>query len=277
MIFHPESGNDKYEAENDVIGIIVATAYGAVFQQQGDIGDEAARFLVGYREAAGRAGFGVHMLPIILTGSWSFPGTGRLGEEKRCLVGLQDGSGNDGVYHSVLRFFPTLLDGDDEVVISFIAVDSFQHCSVEDALDTGRLAACFDLAAWGVDTLPAQLSNGLHDLTKGEAKVLSLGVWVNILITWLCRTNIVSQHVLQKMRLAICGIVIEKLAILRPGQNDSNIDAYIKAQPGIMVRLADMLSCYPEEQLAHLPTNPDGLCRAIVEHSLRFFQDKKSV
>lgn len=254
-----------------MIGIIVATAEGAVFQQQGYMSDEAARFLVGYREAATLAGFGVRMLPVILIGSWSFPGTGRLGEEKRCLVGLHDGSGNDDVYRSVLQHCPTLSNGDDEVVVSFIAVDSFQHCSVEEAFNTGRLAACFDLAVWAVDALPCQPSSGLYDFSKCDVKVLSLGVWVNILVTWLCRVGVFSDTLLHKMRLAICGIVIEKLADTKTGE-DPNVEAYIKGQPGIMVRLLDMLGRCPDERLSYLPLNPDALCRAILARSLRFFQ-----
>lgn len=261
-------GGDR---ESDVIGIIVATADGAVFQQQGYMSDEAARFLVGYREAAALVGFGVRMLPVILTGVWSFPGTEQLGEEKRCLVGLHDGSGNDDIYRSVLQYYPMALDSDDEVVVSFIAVDNFQHCPVEEAFDTGRLAACFDIAAWAVDSLPYRPSTGIYDLTKHDVKALSLGVWVNILATWLSRIGIFSNEFLEKIRLVICRFVIEKLACIKKGAT-ANVEAYIKEQPGIMARLVDMMRHCSDERLSYLPMDPEALCRAILVRSLRFFQ-----
>lgn len=268
-----------------MIGVITETTHGAVFQQQGYIGEQATRFLAGYHEAAGLVGLGVKVLPVILTGQWPFPGTGTPGNEKRCLVGLGDGSGNDGIYDSVLRFYPALTRDADEVVISFIPSDSIQASSKGEILDIGRLSACFDLAAWFVDALPDRASRGAHDLTKWEVKALSLGVWVNILITWLYGMDVISHRTLEKMRLAICGIVMEKLALLAASRRpcvracstsplsvQCLVETYIELYPGMMGRISAMLTCCSEDYILQSSTSPEELCHTILARSLHFFQ-----
>ncbi|MBA5727488.1 hypothetical protein CPA56_05775 [Bombella sp. TMW2.1889] len=265
-----------------MIGVIAETAHGAVFQQQGHVGEQAARFLAGYHEAAGLVGMGVQMLPVVLAGRWPFPGTGELGEEKRCLVGLNDGSGNNSVYDSVLRCHPAISRNVDETVISFISVDMFQKFPMAEALNVGRLAACFDLAAWFVDALPGKASRGRYELTKWEVKALFLGVWVNILVTWLYGMDVLSHQTLHRMRLAICGIVMEKLALLKLGRRLHGsttplpvahvVDVYMGLYPGIMGRVSRMLACCPEDYILQPSDYPETLCRDVLDKSLNFFQ-----
>lgn len=265
-----------------MIGIIAETAHGAVFQQQGHVGEQAARFLAGYHEAAGLVGMGVQMLPVVLVGPWPFPGTGGPGEEKRCLVGLNDGSGNDSVYDSVLRCHPAISRNVDETVVSFISVELFQKFPMGEALNVGRLSACFDLAAWFVDALPGQASKGRYELTKWEVKALFLGVWANILVTWLYGMDVLSRRTMHRMRLAICGIVMEKLALLKLGRKlpgsavplpvERIVDAYMGLYPGMMDRISRMLSCCPEEYILQSSDYPEALCRDVLDKSLNFFQ-----
>lgn len=265
-----------------MIGVIAETAHGAVFQQQGHIGEQAARFLAGYHEAAGLVGMGVQMLPVVLVGQWPFPGTGELGEEKRCLVGLNDGSGNNSVYDSVLRCHPAISRNVDETVVSFISVELFQQFPMGEALNVGRLSACFDLAAWFVDALPGKASRGRYELTKWEVRALFLGVWVNILVTWLYGMDVLSRRTLHRMRLAICGIVMEKLALLKLGRKFQSgvkplpvqriVDVYMGMYPGMMGRISGMLSFCPEEYILQPSDHPEMLCWDVLDKSLNFFQ-----
>ncbi|MCX8667647.1 hypothetical protein J3T99_08480 [Acetobacteraceae bacterium B3987] len=273
------------EQRTDLIGVIAETAYGAVFQPQGRIEEPADRFLAGYHESAGLVGMGVQMLPVLLEGQWPFPGTGRPGHEKRCLVGLNDGSGNNSIYDSILRQHPPLIREVDEIVISFIPVDMFQRCSVSEALNIGRLSACFDLAAWFVDTLPGHTSSGFYELTKRDVKVLSLGILTNILVTWLYGMDVLSRRALQKMRLAICGIIMENLAALKLGPRAYNntasetclVEAFMGAYPGMMDRVARMLACCSEDDILQTSVSPERLCRDVLNKSLNFFQSEQPV
>lgn len=273
----------------NLIGVIAETARGAVFQPHGHVAGPARRFLAGYHESAGLVGMGVQMLPVLLEGQWPFPGTGGLGQEKRCLVGQGDGSGNDSVYDSILRHHPPLVREVDEIVISFIPASMFQRCSIGEALNIGRLAACFDLASWFVDTLPGQTSSGFYELTKLDVKALSLGVWVNVLVTWLYGMDVLSARVLQKMRLAICGIVMENLALLKLGPSAPAcsstavlpkkclVEAYMGLYPGMMGRVARMLAFCPEEHILKTAGCPERVCRDVLSRSLDFFQSKQAV
>lgn len=273
------------EQRTDLIGVITKTAYGAVFQPQGRIEKPADRFLAGYHESAGLVGMGVQMLPVLLQGPWPFPGTGRPGHEKRCLIGLNDGSGNNSIYDSILRHHPPLIREVDEIVISFIPVDMFQHCSFNEALNIGRLSACFDLAAWFVDTLPGHASSGFYELTKQDVKVLSLGILTNILVTWLYGMDVLSRRALQKMRLAISGILMENLAVLKLGSRAYNgtavvsgtclVEAFMRLYPGMMDRVARMLACCSEEDILQTAVSPERLCRDVLNKSLNFFQSER--
>ncbi len=268
-----------------MIGLIAKGTHDFVKKTSYSDKREINAFLSGYREAAGLVSMGVCVLPVIISGQWPFSGAKTLRGEARCLVSQGDGSDNDEVYESVLKFYPEIESQYDEVVVAFIPEKTVEQCPMVEACNIGRLSACFDIAAWFVDSLPHSTEVSDFKLGRHGMKALSLGVFVNILVTRLYFMSIVSRAMLVQMRSAICGIIMEKLSVVTAKQNTTfpaeedirpvmfaqAVRAHMRAYPGLMCRLSEMLCNVSDELLMQASETPDRLFKDILDISLSRF------
>ncbi|AQT06581.1 hypothetical protein [Acetobacter persici] len=233
-------------------------------------------FAQAYVEATSLIGLDLRMVLVVVTGAWIFPHAGNLGQEKRCLITEDDGTGRNELYSECISRLPPSPSTASETVVVLISETSINDLPGEDVKPAAMLSACFDVASWFVDTLPHAEVPSETGLTKHQYMAFTLGVFAAALSFGLSQYGMSTAAEARRMEAAITGITIEKVAEiwaheqnLRGLAQTEIMNAYMQNKPNMIRQISGAIRSVSDLPEAHPSEDPEGVLLHALTHSTR--------